>query len=103
MATESKIALLNVAPIAQRTHASRFFAAILEYWALTKPEVNFLILITTFAGFYRQSCETGGDSWEAAVKPFPVSGKQRHPPVVLHGQRSIPVQFQLVLPGFAFR
>jgi protoheme IX farnesyltransferase len=23
-----------------------------DYWALTKPEVNFLILITTFAGFY---------------------------------------------------
>ena len=52
MATESKIALLNVAPIVQRTHASHFFAAIPEYWALTKPEVNFLILITTFAGFY---------------------------------------------------
>src|ERR1700722_15483477 len=52
MATESKITLLNVAPIAPRTHASRFFAAIPEYWALTKPEVNFLILITTFSGFY---------------------------------------------------
>src|ERR1700678_79497 len=23
-----------------------------DYWALTKPEVNFLILIATFAGFY---------------------------------------------------
>jgi heme o synthase len=23
-----------------------------DYWSLTKPEVNFLILITTFAGFY---------------------------------------------------
>src|SRR6266849_11150058 len=23
-----------------------------DYWALTKPEVNFLILITTFVGFY---------------------------------------------------
>jgi len=52
MATESKIDLLNVAPIAQRKRARRFFAAIFEYWALTKPEVNFLILITTFAGFY---------------------------------------------------
>ncbi len=52
MATESNIAFLDVTPIAQRTHASRFFAAIPEYWALTKPEVNFLILITTFAGFY---------------------------------------------------
>src|SRR5262249_14605839 len=23
-----------------------------DYWAITKPEVNFLIVITTFAGFY---------------------------------------------------
>ena len=52
MATELKIALLRVAPIAHRARASRFFAAIPEYWALTKPEVNFLILITTLAGFY---------------------------------------------------
>jgi protoheme IX farnesyltransferase len=52
MATESKIAFSNVAPIVQRTHAGRFFAAIPEYWALTKPDVNFLILITTFSGFY---------------------------------------------------
>jgi len=27
-------------------------ALLSDYWALTKPEVNFLILITTFAGFY---------------------------------------------------
>jgi heme o synthase len=26
-----------------------------DYWALTKPEVNFLILVTTFAGFYMAS------------------------------------------------
>ena len=26
-----------------------------DYWTLTKPEVNFLILITTFAGFYLAS------------------------------------------------
>jgi heme o synthase len=52
MATEPTIALLNVPPIAERTRAIRFFAAIPDYWALTKPEVNFLILVTTFAGFY---------------------------------------------------
>jgi len=23
-----------------------------DYWALTKPEVNLMIVITTFAGFY---------------------------------------------------
>ncbi len=30
-----------------------------DYWALTKPEVNFLILITTFAGFYLASAADG--------------------------------------------
>ena len=30
-----------------------------DYWALTKPEVNFLILITTFAGFYLASARDG--------------------------------------------
>jgi protoheme IX farnesyltransferase len=50
MAVEPTIAWVNVAPGAQRSR--RLFAAIPDYWALTKPEVNFLILITTFAGFY---------------------------------------------------
>jgi len=38
-------------PVAQR---SRFFNSKmwLDYFALTKPDVNFLIAITTFAGFY---------------------------------------------------
>jgi len=30
----------------------RAFSVLCDYWALTKPEVNFLILITTLAGFY---------------------------------------------------
>jgi protoheme IX farnesyltransferase len=30
-----------------------------DYWALTKPEVNFLILITTFVGFYLASADEG--------------------------------------------
>jgi heme o synthase len=30
-----------------------------DYWALTKPEVNFLILITTFVGFYLASASNG--------------------------------------------
>src|SRR5262245_34458660 len=30
-----------------------------DYWALTKPDVNLLILITTFAGFYLG----GGGHW----------------------------------------
>lgn len=34
---------------------SRWTAVLSDYWTLTKPEVNFLILITTFAGFYLAS------------------------------------------------
>ena len=30
-----------------------------DYWALTKPEVNFLILVTTFVGFYLGSIHAG--------------------------------------------
>jgi heme o synthase len=30
-----------------------------DYWALTKPEVNFLILITSFVGFYLASANEG--------------------------------------------
>ena len=30
-----------------------------DYWALTKPEVNFLILITTCAGFYLSCADAG--------------------------------------------
>ena len=33
-----------------------------DYWALTKPEVNFLILITTLAGFYL-GCENAGQQF----------------------------------------
>src|ERR1700682_3886768 len=39
-----------------------------DYWALTKPEVNFLILVTTFAGFYLASKSgSGGFHFSAAV------------------------------------
>ncbi|MGA2347575.1 MAG: heme o synthase [Candidatus Sulfotelmatobacter sp.] len=37
-----------------------------DYWALTKPEVNFLILITTFVGFYLASGREG--------RPFSFAG-----------------------------
>ena len=39
----------------------RFTASTLlsDYWALTKPEVNFLILITTFVGFYLGCANAG--------------------------------------------
>jgi heme o synthase len=41
-------------------------ALLSDYWALTKPEVNFLILITTFVGFYLASANDG--------KPFSFAG-----------------------------
>jgi protoheme IX farnesyltransferase len=42
------------------------FALLSDYWALTKPEVNFLILITTFVGFYLASANEG--------RPFSFAG-----------------------------
>jgi protoheme IX farnesyltransferase len=41
----------------------RFYAAVADYWALTKPEINFLIAIATFAGFYL--------GWPAQLHGFP--------------------------------
>jgi protoheme IX farnesyltransferase len=41
---------LDIAPSARPFSALR--SAIPDFWALTKPEVNFLIVIATFAGFY---------------------------------------------------
>jgi heme o synthase len=56
MATPHSIAALDL--VAQRV-SPRLRGGALgvlgDYWALTKPEVNFLILITTFAGFYLAS------------------------------------------------
>ena len=49
MATETCAAALKVAAV-ERPHLARS-QALADYWALTKPEVNFLIGITTFAGF----------------------------------------------------
>ena len=49
----------------QERHCGRS-TLISDYWALTKPEVNFLILITTFVGFYLASASTG--------RPFSFAG-----------------------------
>ena len=56
MASQHTVAAIDLAT----THASPrlrngALRVIGDYWALTKPEVNFLILITTFAGFYLAS------------------------------------------------
>src|SRR6266404_2261724 len=44
----------SVAELASSVAQGRRFAesTLSDYWALTKPEVNFLILITTGVGFY---------------------------------------------------
>lgn len=58
MATEPTVAVLSGAREAQESPAATFFSTVSDYWALTKPEVNFLILITTFAGF-SLACTSG--------------------------------------------
>ena len=42
----------SIAPSAAKGDRFAAFALLSDYWALTKPEVNFLIVISTFAGFY---------------------------------------------------
>jgi protoheme IX farnesyltransferase len=48
------------------TAAQRGSTLLSDYWARTKPEVNFLILITTFVGFYLASANEG--------RPFSFAG-----------------------------
>ena len=61
MATEPILAVLDV----RRVQARRIgnFSVLLDYWELTKPEINFLIAITAAAGFWMGS--------PAAVPHFP--------------------------------
>src|SRR5260370_25988459 len=60
MATEPTIAVLSGSPATPVNHADRLHESASDYWALTKPEVNFLILITTFAGFYLAPAPAAG-------------------------------------------
>jgi protoheme IX farnesyltransferase len=52
MALEPGIAVLEVTPVERQHRTARSHAGVSDYWALTKPEINFLIAIATFAGFY---------------------------------------------------
>ncbi len=54
MATEPIIIIGAPAPPirAGESIASRAYAKVVDYWALTKPEINFLIAVATFTGFY---------------------------------------------------
>jgi heme o synthase len=49
MATESILTPIDVSTSQRRLALSTVLS---DYWKLTKPEVNFLIVITTFTGFY---------------------------------------------------
>src|ERR1022692_3709113 len=55
MASESQIVVLGTTEVARPAGAIRFYVTLSDCWALTKPEVNFLVLVTTFAGFYLAS------------------------------------------------
>jgi protoheme IX farnesyltransferase len=50
MATEPMVAALDVSAVQSRRVACPTLLS--DYWSLSKPEVNFLIVITTFVGFY---------------------------------------------------
>src|SRR5258708_6645092 len=52
MATDSGTAVFEASSVAPQPFAVRFYSAAADYWALTKPEINFLIAIATFTGFY---------------------------------------------------
>src|SRR5229473_1780986 len=51
MATNS-VTTFEIANTAELPLVSRLYATCADCWSLTKPEVNFLIVIATFAGFY---------------------------------------------------
>ena len=56
----------EVASSGERTRSLAGSATFSDYWALTKPEVNFLILITTFVGFYL-GCASEGRPFSIAL------------------------------------
>ena len=64
MASEPVIIIgTPAAPIrAAESIAGRAYARVVDYWALTKPEINFLIAVATFTGFY-PGLPTGYDNF----------------------------------------
>jgi heme o synthase len=52
MATEPTATPIDVPASVAPRQPARSYSALADYWALTKPEVNFLIVIATFTGFY---------------------------------------------------
>jgi len=56
MASEPTITALQVAQVGQQCRTGRLFAAMPDYWALTKPEANLLILIKLDGDALRGYC-----------------------------------------------
>jgi hypothetical protein len=52
MASEPAIAAFEVSPVAQPC-AALFYAEVADYWALTKPDINFPIAIATVTNYHR--------------------------------------------------
>jgi protoheme IX farnesyltransferase len=52
MATEPTVTAMDVPTGSRLQPSSRLTSVLSDYWALTKPEVNTLIAVATFAGFY---------------------------------------------------
>ncbi|HXA08155.1 MAG TPA: heme o synthase [Bryobacteraceae bacterium] len=63
--TSSSTAALGMKPVPRATFLATVCASAPDFWTLTKPEVNFLIVIATFAGFYL-GCPTNLDSFPFA-------------------------------------
>jgi heme o synthase len=49
---DASTSALEIGPIAPPSRSLAVREVILDFWTLTKPEVNFLIVIATFTGFY---------------------------------------------------
>ena len=50
--TSSPTSALGISPVTRASLLARVCASAPDFWTLTKPEVNFLIVIATFTGFY---------------------------------------------------
>jgi len=50
--TSSSTSALGMKPVPRATFLATVCASAPDFWTLTKPEVNFLIVIATFTGFY---------------------------------------------------
>jgi len=50
--TSSSTSALGMKPVPRATFLATVCASATDFWTLTKPEVNFLIVIATFTGFY---------------------------------------------------